>query len=172
MEVGIEQAPLVEMGQGSEKMLAPQEVQKMLALSALGWGAKRISRELGCSRNTVREYLRRGGWRPMDVSARASALEPHKQWLAERLRRHRDNADVVRHTFKAMLEVVQTISPSAMPDPEIAAQLNKAETARAHREQSQEEVRRAGEASLQKGDRIRAIEAANWSPQFRTFGSP
>jgi hypothetical protein len=75
MEVAIEQAPLVEAGRGSEKMLAPQEVQRMLALSALGWGAKRISRELGCSRNTVREYLRRGGWRPMDVSARTSALD-------------------------------------------------------------------------------------------------
>ena len=39
-------------------MLAPQEVQRMLALRALGWGAKRISAELGCSRNTVREALR------------------------------------------------------------------------------------------------------------------
>jgi hypothetical protein len=38
----IEQAPAVQVAQGSETMLAPQEVQKMLALSALGWGAKRI----------------------------------------------------------------------------------------------------------------------------------
>jgi transposase len=105
MEVAIEQAPLVEVGQGSEKMLAPQEVQRMLALSALGWGAKRISRELGCSRNTVREYLRRGGWRPMDVSARASALEPHREWLAERLRRHRGNADVVRQDLARELGI-------------------------------------------------------------------
>ena len=90
------QAPLVAAGRGSETMLAPQEVQRMLALSALGWGAKRISREVGCSRNTVREYLRRGGWRAMDVATRAGALEPHREWLAERLRRHRGNADVVR----------------------------------------------------------------------------
>lgn len=68
----------------------------MLALDALVWGVKRISRELDCSRNTVRVYLRRGGWRARDVSARASALEPHRQWLAERLRRHLGNADVVR----------------------------------------------------------------------------
>jgi transposase len=101
----IEQAPRVQMGQGSEKMLAPQEVQKMQALSALGWGAKRISRELGCSRNTVREYLRAGGWRPMDVSARASVLEPHREWLAERLRRHRGNADVVRQDLARELDV-------------------------------------------------------------------
>lgn len=90
------QAPQVAAGRGSETMLAPQEVQRMLALSALGWGSKRISRELGCSRNTVREYLRQGGWRAMDVAARAGALKPHREWLAERLRRHRGNADVVR----------------------------------------------------------------------------
>lgn len=105
MEEAIEQAPLVVVGQGGEKMLAPQEVQRMLALSAQGWGAKRISRELGCSRNTVREYLRQGGWRPMDVSSRASALEPHKEWLAERLRRHKGNADVVRQDLARELGV-------------------------------------------------------------------
>lgn len=105
MDLAIEQAPLVEVGQGGEKMLAPQEVQRMLALSALGWGAKRISGELGCSRNTVREYLRRGGWRPMDVSSRAGALEPHRQWLAERLRRHRGNADVVRQDLARELGI-------------------------------------------------------------------
>lgn len=105
MEEVVEQAPLVEVGQGGEKMLAPQEVQRMLALRALGWGAKRISGELGCSRNTVREYLRRGGWRPMDVSSRAGALEPHKEWLAERLRRHRGNADVVRQDLARELGI-------------------------------------------------------------------
>lgn len=99
------QAPPVGFGRGSETMLAPQEVQRMLALSALGWGAKRISRELGCSRNTVREYLRQGGWRPMDVSGRASALAPHGEWLAERLRRHRGNADVVRQDLARELGI-------------------------------------------------------------------
>ena len=90
-------------------MLAPQEVQKMLALQALGWGSKRISQELGCSRNTVREYLRQGGWKPMDVSGRASVLEPHREWLGERLRRHRGNADVVRQDLERELGVVVTL---------------------------------------------------------------
>jgi len=99
------QAPQVAAGRGSETMLAPPEVQKMLALKALGWGSKRISRELGCSRNTVREYLRRGGWRPMDVSARCCALEPHREWLAERLNRHRGNADVVRQDLQRELGI-------------------------------------------------------------------
>lgn len=99
------QAPQVEVGRGSETMLAPQEVQRMLALHALGWGAKSISRELGCSRNTVRSYLRQGAWRAMDVSRRGSVLEPHGQWLAERLRRHRGNADVVRQDLARELGI-------------------------------------------------------------------
>jgi transposase len=99
------QAPEVWTDRRGEKMLAPQEVQKMLALQALGWGAKRISRELGCSRNTVREYLRRGGWKPMDVSTRGSVLEPHRQWIAQRLQQHRGNADVVRQDLARELGV-------------------------------------------------------------------
>ncbi len=85
---------------GRQTMLAPQEVQKMLALQAQGWGAKRISKELGCSRNTVREYLRSGGWKPMDVSGRASILAPHLAWLEQRLRQHKGNADVVRQELQ------------------------------------------------------------------------
>lgn len=99
------QAPQVEVGRGSETMLAPQEVQRMLALHALGWGAKSISRELGCSRNTVRSYLRQGAWRAMDVSRRGSVLEPHREWLAERLRQHRGNADVVRQDLARELGI-------------------------------------------------------------------
>ena len=112
------QAPQVAAGRGSETMLAPLEVQRMLALQALGWGSKRISRELGCSRNTVREYLRRGGWRPMDVSARASALEPHGAWLAERLQRHRGNADVVRQDLRRELGIevsLRTVQRAVQP---------------------------------------------------------
>jgi len=90
-------------------MLAPQEVQKMVALSALGWGSKRISKELGCSRNTVREHLRQGGWRPMDVEGRAGVLEPHREWLAERLRRHRGNADVVRQDLQRELGIAVSL---------------------------------------------------------------
>ena len=118
MEEVIEQAAAVAVNRRSETMLAPQEVQKMLALSALGWGAKRIGRELGCSRNTVREYLRQGGWRAMDVSARASALAPHRQWLAERLRQHRGNADVVRQDLARELGIavsLRTVQRAVQP---------------------------------------------------------
>jgi transposase len=112
------QALPVEGGPGEQAMLAPEEVQKMLALSALGWGAKRISRELGCSRNTVRAYLRQGGWRPMRVEARAGVLQAHGPWLAERLVRHRGNADVVRQELKRELGLkvsLRTVQRAVQP---------------------------------------------------------
>lgn len=94
---------------GRQTMLAPQEVQRMLALQAQGWGAKRISRELGCSRNTVREYLRSGGWKPMDVSARTGVLAPHMVWLEQRLRQHKGNADVVRQELQRELGIAVSL---------------------------------------------------------------
>ena len=43
-----------------EVMQTPDEVAAMLRLKALGWGVKRIARELGCSHMTVRRYLAAG----------------------------------------------------------------------------------------------------------------
>lgn len=39
-------------------MQTPEDVPTMLKPASPGWEAKRISRESGCSRNTVRSYLR------------------------------------------------------------------------------------------------------------------
>ena len=41
-------------------MVEPEVVREMRELAAKGWGAKRIARELGLARNTVRRYLRGG----------------------------------------------------------------------------------------------------------------
>ena len=45
-------------------MLEPDEVSAILRLNELGWGSKRIARELGISRNTVKDYVAAGGWTP------------------------------------------------------------------------------------------------------------
>ncbi|TIY10598.1 MAG: IS21 family transposase, partial [Mesorhizobium sp.] len=45
-------------------MFQPEEVAAMLRLHELGWGAKRLAKEFGCARNTVRRYLREGGTVP------------------------------------------------------------------------------------------------------------
>jgi transposase len=79
-----------------DTMRAPDEVAAMLRLRALGWGVRRIAAELGCSHMTVRRYLAEGGWAAYRAPRRAKALDGLEVWLAERFRRHRGNADVVR----------------------------------------------------------------------------
>jgi hypothetical protein len=44
-----------------DQMLMAEEVSVMLRLKELGWGVKRIARELGISKNTARRYLKAGG---------------------------------------------------------------------------------------------------------------
>jgi transposase len=45
---------------GEVPMLEPEVVVRIRGLGAVGWGARRISREVGVARNTVRRYLRGG----------------------------------------------------------------------------------------------------------------
>jgi transposase len=77
-------------------MLQADEVVAMLRLHALGWGAKRLSKEFGCARNTVRRYLREGGVSPFKKPVRRSSFDGLDDWLRERFFRHDGNADVIR----------------------------------------------------------------------------
>jgi transposase len=79
----------------------PDEVETMRRLRELGWGTKRISAELGCSRNTVRRWLTLDGWQPYGRPRRRSALDGLEAWLEERFRRHGGNADVVHQELGA-----------------------------------------------------------------------
>jgi transposase len=79
-----------------DTMLAPEQVTVMMQLQQLGWGTKRIARELGCDRKTVKRYLRQGVWQAYRQPRRSRALDGLEVWLSERFRRHRGNADVVR----------------------------------------------------------------------------
>jgi transposase len=91
----VQRAPQAESLRG-DVMRTPDEVAAMERLRALGFGTRRISRELGIARNTVRRYLATGGWSPCQMPPRASALDGLEAWLAERFHRHAGNADVVR----------------------------------------------------------------------------
>ena len=84
-----------------EVMQTPDEVAAMLRLKGLGWGIKRIARELGCSHMTVRHYVAQGGWLPYCGGGRRRALAGLEDWVAERFRRHAGNADVVRQELLA-----------------------------------------------------------------------
>jgi transposase len=92
--------PRAEVPWGDE-MRTPDEVAAMLRLKALGWGIKRIARELGCSHMTVRRYLAKGGFVAYRRPARWRTLAGLEDWLAERFRRHAGNADVVRQELMA-----------------------------------------------------------------------
>jgi transposase len=81
-------------------MQTPEAVAAMLRLHQLGWGIKRIARELDCSPHTVRHHLRHGGWRPGRVPARRRVLGGLDEWLAASFRQHRGNADVVRQELR------------------------------------------------------------------------
>jgi len=89
-----------------EEMLQPDEVAAMVRLHDLGWGAKRLSKEFGCARNTVRRYLRAGGAAPFAKPERKSALDGLDDWLRERFFRHAGNADVIRQDLASELGVV------------------------------------------------------------------
>jgi transposase len=92
--------PLPGEGAGRVVMETPEDVAAMLRLHALGWGTNRIAAELGASRNTVRRYVRQGGWQPYKKPERSRALEEHSAWLRERLLKHRGNADVVHQELE------------------------------------------------------------------------
>ncbi len=90
-------------------MRVPDEVASMLHLHRLGWGLRRIGREVGCSPMTVRRYVAADGWAPYRSPKRSGLLAGHEAWLAERFRRHRGNADVVRQELAGELSIA--VSP-------------------------------------------------------------
>ena len=87
-------------GEG-QLMQEPEDVAVMLRLHEKGWGTKRIARELGVSRNTVRRYLRAGGYAPYGGrEGRQKQLAELDEWIREQFHRHRGNADVVRQELE------------------------------------------------------------------------
>ena len=81
----------------------------LLRLRALGWGSKRIARELGISRGTVERYVEAGGRQPFERPQRSKLLDGLADWLRERFRRHRGNADVVRQELAAEKGIVASL---------------------------------------------------------------
>ena len=99
MDVG-EDPALARSLQG-QLMLDGEEVAAMKRLHELGWGAKRISREFGCARNTVKRYLRESEPVVFRKPERRTAFDGLDDWLRERFFRHGGNADVIRQELAA-----------------------------------------------------------------------
>ena len=99
MEVVVQALPISET-MGRQVMQTPEDVALMLRLKAAGLGIKKIAERMGCSKNTVRRYVRSGGYVAYKRPERNSALHGLSPWLSERLQRHRGNADVVRQDLE------------------------------------------------------------------------
>jgi len=82
--------------QGSTVMKQPDEVATILAMKRLGVGNKSIAKLLGISKTTVRRYVDAEGWIEYRKPERSRALDGHEGWLCEQMRKHRNNAEVVR----------------------------------------------------------------------------
>jgi len=59
---------------GRQLMETPEDVAQMLRLKAAGLSIKHIARKMGCSRNTVRRYVRADGWVAYKRPVRESVL--------------------------------------------------------------------------------------------------
>ncbi len=71
-------------------MLSPEQAVEIQVLARRGSGIREIARQLGCSRNTVRRYLRtKVGKRYGPRSARATKLDRHKDYLRQRVEQAR-----------------------------------------------------------------------------------
>ena len=99
-------------------MKAPDEVLAMLRLRECGWGLKRIAAQFGCSRQTVKRYVKAGGPAKFSNPARKSRLSAHEAFLRERFARHRGNADVVRQELaseKGVVASLRTVERAVLP---------------------------------------------------------
>jgi transposase len=117
MPMNVQTSPQVDDLRG-EMMRTPDDVAAMVKLKELGWGAKRIAAELGCSKNTVKRWLGLGGWRPCAGPSRSRKLGGLEEWLSERFRRHGGNADVVRQELaaeKGLVVSLRTVERAVAP---------------------------------------------------------
>lgn len=87
-------------GSGSTAMILPDEVNEILALKRLGMGSKAIAKKMGISKTTVKRYLRAGGWVDYKAPERPGALDGLGDWLKAAMRKHGNNAEVVRQELE------------------------------------------------------------------------
>jgi transposase len=64
------------------QMLDPEIVKQVRALHALEWGSRRIARELGIARNSVKRYVREGERAETQTRPKARVLDDTKRALA------------------------------------------------------------------------------------------
>jgi len=86
-------------------MHPPEMVDKILILHKHGLGQRRIARELGIHRKTVKRYLRQKMWLPYQRSGNGNSLKSVKNWLEEAFYKHGGNAAVVHKELERQLGI-------------------------------------------------------------------
>lgn len=87
-------------------MKSPEVVDKILYLASMGWGKKRIAKELGTTPKTVRRYLRLKGWKPYQRVKSNNELKELDGWLEKEFITHKGNAAVVHQELKLQHNIV------------------------------------------------------------------
>jgi hypothetical protein len=84
-----------------EAMVDPEVVQQIRGLSAQGVGAKRIAKELGVSKNTVKRHLRGGPGALVQARPQGAGARRRAAWARRRAVRHRRRGQRGRRTSRA-----------------------------------------------------------------------
>lgn len=102
---------------GEAEMLGSEAAGQLFALRRLGWGTKRIAREMGIARNTVKAWLEKGEDRIYEGPNREKTLEEHADWFRERWRAGVQNGDVLRQELrvKGVRVSLRTVERAMLP---------------------------------------------------------
>lgn len=96
--------PALKMDLCGDYMQTPDEIDEILRLSRSGIGFKKIAKELGISRNTVKKYVNQAGWKPYSRPRRQKRLEGLDDWLKNSFLKHK-NAEVVCQELKRQHDI-------------------------------------------------------------------
>jgi transposase len=95
-------SPLNETSSAEERMVGAEMVREMVARRERGQGVKRIARELGVDRKTVKRWLKLGVWQPRQTQRRARELDRFAEFLNQRAPEVGWNGAVLYREVQAM----------------------------------------------------------------------
>lgn len=89
-------------GSAEERMLRADLVQEMVARKERGEGVKRIARELGVDRKTVKRWLRLGSWQPRQARCLPKPIDRFAEFIERRAPEVGWNAVVLCRELKSL----------------------------------------------------------------------